>query len=125
MVGWVSASARAAPDRLPSRTTAKNERYSSQPGCSARFGDREAFCFIQMCIANKRLSPICLYQDGADIQLMTKTALIVGATGGVGSEIARVLAKRGYLVRGLHRNPAQARARMASLSAIDWVEGDA
>lgn len=57
--------------------------------------------------------------------LMKKTALVIGATGGVGSEIARVLAKRGYVVRGLHRNPAQAKARMASLGAIEWVQGDA
>ncbi|MEI9938739.1 MAG: NAD-dependent epimerase/dehydratase family protein [Pseudomonadota bacterium] len=56
---------------------------------------------------------------------MTRTALIIGATGGVGSEIARVLSKRGFLVRALHRDPEQARARMASLGAVEWVKGDA
>jgi nucleoside-diphosphate-sugar epimerase len=56
---------------------------------------------------------------------MTKTALVIGATGGVGSEIARVLVKRGYRVRALHRNPEQARARMGSLGAVEWLKGDA
>jgi len=56
---------------------------------------------------------------------MTRTALIIGATGGVGSEIARVLGKRGYRVRALHRDPEQAKQRMASLGAVDWVKGDA
>jgi len=56
---------------------------------------------------------------------MTRTALIIGATGGVGSETARVLAQRGFRVRALHRNPEQAKARMASLGAIEWVKGDA
>lgn len=56
---------------------------------------------------------------------MTKTALIIGATGGVGSEIARALAKRGYRVRALHRDPEQAKTRMPSLAAIEWRKGDA
>jgi len=56
---------------------------------------------------------------------MTKTALIIGATGGVGSEIARALSRRGFQVRALRRDPEQAKARMASLGAIDWVKGDA
>jgi nucleoside-diphosphate-sugar epimerase len=56
---------------------------------------------------------------------MTKTALVIGATGGVGSEIARVLAARGFRVRALHRDPAQAKARMASLGEVEWLKGDA
>jgi len=56
---------------------------------------------------------------------MTKTALVIGATGGVGSEIARVLSQRGFRVRALHRDPGQAKARMASLGAVDWLKGDA
>ncbi|HEY3253229.1 MAG TPA: SDR family NAD(P)-dependent oxidoreductase, partial [Polyangiaceae bacterium] len=56
---------------------------------------------------------------------MTKTALIIGATGGVGSEIARVLLKRGFRVRALHRDPERAKSRLASLGAIDWQKGDA
>jgi len=56
---------------------------------------------------------------------MAKTALVIGATGGVGSEIARVLVARGFRVRALHRDPAQAKARMASLGAVEWLKGDA
>ncbi len=56
---------------------------------------------------------------------MTNTALIIGATGGAGSEIARALARRGFRVRALHRNPEQAKARLASLGAIEWLQGDA
>ncbi|HYQ01570.1 MAG TPA: NAD-dependent epimerase/dehydratase family protein [Polyangiaceae bacterium] len=54
---------------------------------------------------------------------MTKTALIIGATGGAGSEIARALLKRGYRVRALHRDPERASARQ--LGAIEWLKGDA
>ena len=56
---------------------------------------------------------------------MGKTALIIGATGGVGSEIARVLSIRGYEVRALHRDPQRAKSRMGSLGMIEWVKGDA
>ncbi len=56
---------------------------------------------------------------------MTRTALIIGATGGVGGETARALIKHGFLVRALHRDPEQAKARMASLGAIEWLKGDA
>jgi len=56
---------------------------------------------------------------------MNKTALVIGATGGVGSELARLLVKRGYRVRALHRHPEQAEARLASLGAIEWLKGDA
>ncbi|MEI9948778.1 MAG: SDR family NAD(P)-dependent oxidoreductase [Pseudomonadota bacterium] len=56
---------------------------------------------------------------------MTRTALIIGATGGVGSETARALSRRGFHVRAVHRDPERAKARMASLGAIDWLEGDA
>jgi nucleoside-diphosphate-sugar epimerase len=55
----------------------------------------------------------------------TKSALIIGGTGGIGSEMARVLAKRGFRVRALQRDPQQAKARFPSLAAIDWVKGDA
>jgi nucleoside-diphosphate-sugar epimerase len=51
-----------------------------------------------------------------------KTALVLGATGGIGGEMAAKLISRGWRVRALNRNPANARLRM---SGIDWVEGDA
>ena len=56
---------------------------------------------------------------------MTRTALIVGATGGFGSETARALLANGWQVRALHRKPAEALKRFAELGAIEWVAGDA
>jgi nucleoside-diphosphate-sugar epimerase len=56
---------------------------------------------------------------------MTRIALIIGVTGGVGSETARALLARGWTVRALNRNPEQAARRLASLGAIEWVQGDA
>ncbi|MBB3933813.1 nucleoside-diphosphate-sugar epimerase [Kaistia hirudinis] len=53
-----------------------------------------------------------------------RTALVIGATGGIGGEMARTLAARGWTVRGLHRDPAAARQRRSDI-AIDWVQGDA
>lgn len=51
-----------------------------------------------------------------------KKALIIGATGGVGGEVARVLRLRGWEVRALHRDPERARA---SNPDLNWVKGDA
>jgi nucleoside-diphosphate-sugar epimerase len=56
---------------------------------------------------------------------MTRTALILGATGGFGSEMARALLGRGYRVRAMHRNPEEAAQRFAALGAIEWQKGDA
>ncbi|MBY8829072.1 NAD-dependent epimerase/dehydratase family protein [Hephaestia mangrovi] len=50
---------------------------------------------------------------------MTKTALVLGATGGIGGETARALHARGWRVRGLTRKP------QPQSSAIDWSIGDA
>jgi nucleoside-diphosphate-sugar epimerase len=51
-----------------------------------------------------------------------KTALVLGATGGVGGEMARALIARGWRVRGLHRDPA---AIAAPVAGVEWVRGDA
>lgn len=53
------------------------------------------------------------------------TALVIGATGGIGSEFARAMLKRGYRVRALHRRPEEAARTFAELGAIEWVKGDA
>ena len=51
---------------------------------------------------------------------MKKTALILGATGGVGGETARALLRHGWTVRALARRiPANVNR------AIAWIEGDA
>ena len=49
-----------------------------------------------------------------------KTALVLGATGGIGGEVARTLHARGWHVRALHRNPGPTPRRR-----FDWRRGDA
>ncbi len=49
---------------------------------------------------------------------MTKTALVLGATGGVGGETARALVARGWTARGLTRSPRTG-------DGIEWIIGDA
>lgn len=50
----------------------------------------------------------------------TKTALVLGATGSIGGAVAEALMARGWAVRGLARDTAQARP-----GAIEWHTGDA
>ncbi|WP_340162177.1 NAD-dependent epimerase/dehydratase family protein [uncultured Hoeflea sp.] len=51
-----------------------------------------------------------------------QTALVLGATGGIGSAVARSLLDRGYTVRAMHRDAAtQAR----KTPHYEWVRGDA
>ncbi len=54
-----------------------------------------------------------------------KTALVIGATGGIGGEVAAALLRRGWRVRGLNRDPAAAARRTADRPGIAWVAGDA
>jgi nucleoside-diphosphate-sugar epimerase len=56
---------------------------------------------------------------------MKRIALVVGATGGIGSETARALVARGWTVRALNRNVEQAKQRAPVLGAVEWVQGDA
>lgn len=51
-----------------------------------------------------------------------KTALVLGATGGSGGEIARALIARGWRVRALNRDPDKA-AKPGD--GLDWARGDA
>jgi nucleoside-diphosphate-sugar epimerase len=51
-----------------------------------------------------------------------KTALVLGATGGVGGAIAEALVARGWKVRALNRDPAKIRTPLAG---IEWIMGDA
>ena len=54
-----------------------------------------------------------------------KTALVIGATGSVGGEVAAALLAHGWCVRGLHRDPARAAREAVGLEAVEWVKGDA
>ncbi len=56
---------------------------------------------------------------------MTKTALIIGITGGIGNHAAHALIANGWHVRALHRHPDQARKDFPQGSAVDWIKGDA
>ncbi len=50
--------------------------------------------------------------------------LVIGATGGIGSEVARAARAAGWTVRALHRQPRKAAKAMADLD-VEWVRGDA
>ena len=54
-----------------------------------------------------------------------RTALVIGATGGIGGEAAHALLAHGWRVRGLCRHPADASRRAAWVGAVEWVAGDA
>jgi nucleoside-diphosphate-sugar epimerase len=51
-----------------------------------------------------------------------RTALVLGATGGIGGEVARLLAVRGWKINALHRAAPRAAAANPGLT---WVPGDA
>lgn len=57
---------------------------------------------------------------------MTSTTriLVIGATGGIGSEVAKAAHAAGWDVRAMHRRPKKAAAAMADM-AVEWVKGDA
>ena len=50
-----------------------------------------------------------------------KTALVLGANGGIGGEVTRTLLARGWQVRALVRDPARAGA----IEGVQWLAGDA
>jgi nucleoside-diphosphate-sugar epimerase len=54
-----------------------------------------------------------------------QTALVIGVTGSIGSEVAAVLVSRGWQVRALHRNPAAAVLASALPQSVQWIKGDA
>jgi nucleoside-diphosphate-sugar epimerase len=55
---------------------------------------------------------------------MTETALVIGASGGVGGEVARTLLARGWRVLALNRKVADAATRTSGLG-VEWIGGDA
>ena len=52
------------------------------------------------------------------------TALILGATGGIGHEVAIALHRHGWQINALHRDPTKA-ASQGKTPWIHWVKGDA
>ncbi|WP_374569993.1 SDR family NAD(P)-dependent oxidoreductase [Phenylobacterium sp.] len=55
-----------------------------------------------------------------------KTALVLGATGGIGGETARALLRRGWKVTAMARKPEARRLRAGDpLAGATWVKGDA
>lgn len=54
-----------------------------------------------------------------------RTALVIGATGGIGGEVAHALLAHGWRVRGLSRQPEDARRRTAWVGPAEWIAGDA
>ena len=56
---------------------------------------------------------------------MAKTILVLGATGGIGGEVARAFLRRGWRVRALTRRSADAAAKFPWLTGVEWVGGDA
>jgi nucleoside-diphosphate-sugar epimerase len=57
--------------------------------------------------------------------IMTRTALIIGATGAFGSHAAVALARHGWRLRALARDPQSARERLGANMPIAWIAGDA
>lgn len=53
---------------------------------------------------------------------LNKTALVLGATGGIGGSVTDELLMRGWTVKALTRDPARASQHNG---AIDWIKGDA
>jgi nucleoside-diphosphate-sugar epimerase len=55
---------------------------------------------------------------------MTKTALILGITGGYGEAMAQALSDAGWSLTALHRDPARAK-KLVKLDGVTWITGDA
>lgn len=56
---------------------------------------------------------------------MASTILVLGATGGIGGEVAKVFVRRGWRVRALTRRPEAARMEFVALAGVEWLAGDA
>jgi nucleoside-diphosphate-sugar epimerase len=55
----------------------------------------------------------------------SRTALVLGITGGIGGAVARALLARGWQVRALHRRPDEVAASTGLGDEVAWIKGDA
>src|SRR6185312_4521304 len=78
--------------------------------------------FVNLCLI---LSNVMLAASNGSEVIMTNTILVLGATGGIGGEVARAFLKRGWRVKALTRRPEQAAASRPDLTGVEWVDGDA
>lgn len=62
-------------------------------------------------------------QETAMAEQLNKTALVLGATGGIGGALTEVLLAHGWTIKALTRDPARAAAGRDA--AIQWIRGDA
>jgi nucleoside-diphosphate-sugar epimerase len=58
-------------------------------------------------------------------QFAQPAALVIGATGGIGGEVAHALRGAGWRVIGLARDPGDAARRASWVGDVEWVAGDA
>jgi nucleoside-diphosphate-sugar epimerase len=56
---------------------------------------------------------------------MHRTALVLGASGGIGHATTAALLAHGWTVRAMARDPEAYRRRFAALGNVEWVLGDA
>ena len=54
-----------------------------------------------------------------------RTALVLGATGGIGGETGTALLRHGWHVRALARDSVKAAANRSAAVGMEWVQGDA
>ncbi len=62
---------------------------------------------------------------GGQMKTSSRTVLVMGITGGIGGEVARVLLARGWRVRALHRRPDEVRDATGLGDEVEWISGDA
>jgi nucleoside-diphosphate-sugar epimerase len=64
-------------------------------------------------------------EGAAGMTTTAPTALVLGATGGIGGAVTRRLRSAGWTVRALSRDPDRAARRRDRADGVDWRRGDA
>jgi nucleoside-diphosphate-sugar epimerase len=70
-------------------------------------------------------SPHTSPSTAATAATLSKTILIIGATGGIGGALAQACLQDGWQVRALTRDVAAAQRRSGHLLGVEWLLGDA